>query len=320
MTQKMADLPASRLQFDQPPFTHKGVDCFGPFEVKQGRSLIKYYGVIFTCMTTRAVHLELADSLDTDSCINAIRRFICRRGPIKFMYSDQGSNFKSSNKELSQELQRLNQAKLDHYLVQRGITWNFNPASASHFGGVWERLIRSTKRVLYGLLKEQTIKLNKDGLSTLFCEVENILNSRPISKASSDQNDKQVLTPNHVLLFKGPETGPLGLFSKTDIYVKRRWRQVQYLSNLFWNRWVKEYLACLQERQKWLRPQRNVCVGDLVLIVDNAPRNTWVFAKVLEVIKDSKGLARSVKVKPQTGVLERPIHKLCLVLESDVDK
>ena len=75
----MADLPQERVLPDDPPFTRVGVDYFGPLEVKRGRSLIKRYGVIFTCLAVRAVHIELASSLDTDSCINALRRFIARR-------------------------------------------------------------------------------------------------------------------------------------------------------------------------------------------------------------------------------------------------
>ncbi len=90
---KMADLPRDRLLPDNPPFTHTGVDYFGPFLIKRGRSLIKRYGVLFTYLTVRAVHIEVANSLDTSSCINAIRRLICRRGQVSTIRSDNGTNF-----------------------------------------------------------------------------------------------------------------------------------------------------------------------------------------------------------------------------------
>lgn len=87
MAQKMADLPIERITPDLPPFSNVGVDYFGPVEVRRGRSLVKRYGVIFTCTACRAVHLEVAYSLDTDSCINALRRFVCRRGQVTHMRS-----------------------------------------------------------------------------------------------------------------------------------------------------------------------------------------------------------------------------------------
>ncbi|XP_066302751.1 uncharacterized protein [Branchiostoma lanceolatum] len=98
--QKMADLPSFRVTPEDPPFTNVGVDYFGPFEVKRGSSIVKRYGVIFTCTTTRAVHLEKAESLDTDSCINALRRFIARRGQVRMIISDNGTNLVGAKSEL----------------------------------------------------------------------------------------------------------------------------------------------------------------------------------------------------------------------------
>ena len=95
----MADLPLDRIIPDQPPFTYVGVDFFGPFEVKRGRSHVKRYGVLFTCLTTRAVHIEIAHSLDTDSCVNALCRFTCRGGQVKIMRSDNGTNFVAAERD-----------------------------------------------------------------------------------------------------------------------------------------------------------------------------------------------------------------------------
>ena len=315
--QKMADLPVDRIVSGEPPFSRVGTDYFGPFQVKRGRSTVKRYGVIFTCLTTRAVHLEMASSLDTDSCINAIRRFIARRGPVKVMWSDNGTNLVGAERELRQEIDRWNQSKIHSSLLQRGIDWHFNPPSGSHFGGIWERMIRSVRKVLFGLLQQQVVRLDDESLSTLFCEVESVLNSRPITKMSEDSDDLEAITPNHLLLLRSGSKVPCGLYSKDDNYARRRWRQIQYLANVFWVRWSREYLVTLQERQKWRQPRVNVAVNDVVLIMDSSPRSSWALGRVLRVISDKKGLVRMVEVKTASSVLCRPIHKLCLLLEAD---
>lgn len=173
---------------------------FGPIDVKSGRTCVKRYGVIFTCMASRAVHLEVASSLDTDSCINALRRFICRRGQVSHMRSDNGTNFTSSEKELRRALGELNQHKITKVLAHKGIKWSFNPPTASHHGGAWERIIRMVRVVLSSILNQQT--LDDEGLHTVLCEAEAILNDRPITKVSEYPNDLEALTPNHLLTMK----------------------------------------------------------------------------------------------------------------------
>lgn len=314
--QLMADLPECRVLPDDPPFTRVGVDYFGPFLVKRARGQIKRYGVIFTCLAVRAVHLEVASSLDTDACLNAIRRFLARRGQVKEMYSDNGTNFHSADSELKKSMKEWNTSRIAKHLQQKGIHWRFNPPAGSHHGGSWERLIRSVRKVLNFTVKEQV--LDEEGLHTLLCEAEAVINSRPITKASSDFNDLEALTPNHLLLLKVEPELPPGVFNKDDQYANRRWRQVQYLADIFWKRWCREYLTQLQERQRWSAPGRNFCVGDVVLIVDEtSPRNSWPLGKILETFPDSRGFVRQVKVKTKTNELCRPITKLCLLQETE---
>ena len=181
---------------------------------------MKRYGVIFTCMASRAVHLEVSNTLDTDSFINVLRRFIARRGEIKALHSDNGTNFVESNKELKLALQEMDQRAISSDLRCRSIDWIFNPPSASHMGGVWERVIRTVRKVLNGLLQEHGSRL-------------------------------EPLTPNHILTGKSCVTiAPPGVFQKEDLYTRRRWRRTQYLANLFWTRWRNEYLLLQQQRQK----------------------------------------------------------------------
>ncbi|XP_041918191.1 uncharacterized protein LOC121682205 isoform X4 [Alosa sapidissima] len=314
--QKMADLPRERLVMDLPPFSNIGLDYFGPLEVRRGRSTVKRYGVIFTCMTSRAIHLEVAYSLDTHSCINAIRRFLCRRGQAQHIRSDHGTNLVGAERELREALRTLDQRKIHQALMKEGVHWSFNPPTASHHGGFWERLIRMVRHILCSVCKQQT--LDDEGLSTVFCEVEAILNSRPITKVSDDPHDLEALTPNHILLLRTNPLLPPGVFSRSDLYHRRRWRQVQYIAELFWKRWLLEYLPLLQERQKWSRVKRNFITGDIVLIADNsAPRNSWLLGRILEAKPDTRGHVRVVKLQTKSNVLERPVSKVCLLLEGD---
>ncbi|KAI2647244.1 putative ABC transporter ATP-binding protein YnjD [Labeo rohita] len=312
----MADLPHNRITPDEPPFSRVGLDCFGPFEVKRGRTVIKRYGLIFTCLAIRAIHLEVLSSLDTDSFINGFRRFIARRGQVLEIRSDNGTNFVGAERELRQATENLNHNLINDVLLRKGVKWVFNPPAASHHGGSWERLIRSVRRVLNSVCKTQI--LDEESLATVFCEVEAIVNSRPITKASTDPQDLEALTPNHLLLLKSRPLLPPGLFKEEDVYSRRRWRQVQYMSDLFWKRWVKEYLPGLQERQKWNSVKRNFVSGDLVVLVDDmAPRNTWITGRIVDTVLDKNGLVRSVRIKTKTSYLNRPITKVCLLREAE---
>ena len=168
---------ASRLQAFTPPFHNTGVEYFGPMYVKEKRSTVKRYGCLFTCLVTRAVHLEIAHSMDRDSFIMALRRMIGRRGRPKYIYSDNVTNFVGTERELKDSLNRLDQATITDTLSQESTQCIFSPPSAPHFGGVWERLVRSAKRALKVTLNGQ-----------LMVEVESLLNGRPLTHVSVDPN------------------------------------------------------------------------------------------------------------------------------------
>ena len=318
--QKMADLPSSRLHADEPPFTRTGMDYFGPFQIKQGRTTRKRYGVIFTCLASRAVHLEVAANMDTSSCVNALRRFTSRRGPVKEIISDNGTNLVGANRDLEQSLQDLDQDTIQRFTTNQGITWNFNPPAASHQGGIWERQIRTVRKIMNAILHEQYLKTcqGEEELHTLMCEIEYIMNSRPLTRVSCDPGDLNVITPNDLLLWKSHVTMPPGSFNEKDVYARRRWRQIQYLAEIFWKRWTREYLPMLQMRQKWMQPTRNLKVGDIVLVVDNqAPRNSWLMGKVEQINIGNQGLVRSAMIKTKSSMLTRPVTKLCMLLEQE---
>ena len=310
-SQKMADLPRERLEANKPPFSYIGIDCFGPFTVKCRRSQVKRYGCLLTCFTTRAVHLEVLESLETQAFLNGFRRFVARRGSPLKVWTDRGTNFIGANAELKRGLKELDESALQSYGVQREIEWNFNPPMSSNMGGVWERCIRTVRKVIAGIMKDT--HLSDDSLHTLFCEVESIVNSRPITKVSDSLNDMSALTPNHLLLLRQGPVPPPGVFSSTDAY-RRRWKHVQFLVSQFWKKWLNEYLPELQRRQKWQNQTRNLQIGDVVLIVgENTPRSVWPLALVVKVHESKDGLVRSADVRTRTTVLTRPITKLVLL-------
>ena len=176
--QKIADLPSSRLM-EVLPFTYCGVDMFGPFIIKQRRSEVKRYGAMFYCMNSRAVHIEVTHSLDTDLPIQALRRMIPRRGNIRAIYSDNGSNFIGAENEFKRAFEEMDDKKIQVFMQEFGgewIKWKRNPPLASHVGGVWERQIRSARRILFSLLQTHGKAFDEEPLLTLMVETEGILN------------------------------------------------------------------------------------------------------------------------------------------------
>ena len=333
--QKMADLPEDRLE-PAPPFTLSAVDYFGPWYVKEGRKELKRYGVLLTCLSSRAIHLEVSNSLATDSFLNAYRRFVGRRGPVRQLRSDQGTNFIGAMNELQQAVKELNHERIREELLLNNCDWiEFKPnvPHASHMGGVWERQIRSVRNVLASLLESHGTQLDDESLRTFMVEAEAIVNCRPlaVNTINSSQNPEP-LTPNHLLTMKSKVImPPPGDFQRADLYLSKRWRRVQYLANEFWNRWKKEFLQSLQPRQKWIAVRRNLQVNDVVIVMDESlPRNRWKLARVHETFPNDDGLVRKVKMaiateslddsgrptKP-TVYLERPVQKVVLVLPSD---
>nr|XP_021322660.1 uncharacterized protein LOC108179640 [Danio rerio] len=324
--QKMADLPEERTE-TSPPFTCCGIDCFGPFIVKEGRKELKRYGLLFTCLCSRAVHIETLDDLTTDAFINALRVFVAIRGPVRQIRCDQGTNFMGARREFSDLLRGMDQERV------RAIGCEFvvNVPSASHMGGVWERQIRTIRSILNAMLDGSACRLDSTTLRTFLYETMAIINSRPLSvEHLHDPTGPEPLTPNHILTMKSSViVPPPGNFDKQDLYLRKRWKRVQFLANEFWQRWKREYLLNLQLRQKWQRTSRNSQVNDIVILQDeSAQRNEWKLARVVETYSSADGIVRKLKLllsdttlvkgKPHSRsvYLERPVHKVVTLIEA----
>ncbi|XP_055997867.1 uncharacterized protein LOC130047266 [Ostrea edulis] len=236
--QKMADLPVDRLT-PGPPFSSVGLDVFGPWPVltrktRGGSAQSKRWAVLVTCLTTRAVHIEVIEDMSSSCFINALRRFVALHGPVKLIRSDKGTNFIGAVNDLHVNAINVEDNEVQTYLKNNRATWLFNAPHASHMGGVWERAIGSARRILDSMLLQEVPKeLTHEVLVTLMAEVCAILNSRPITALDADPSSPMVLSPNILLTQK---QGEIGTFSDhlsiKDMY-SASWKHVQVLSDMF---------------------------------------------------------------------------------------
>ncbi|KAL0819308.1 hypothetical protein ABMA28_007441 [Loxostege sticticalis] len=236
---RTGDLPIQRLAHHRRPFTFTGVDYFGPVQTTIGRKREKRYVALFTCMTSRAIHLELVHSLSADSAIMCIRRFIARRGTPDTIYSDNGTAFVGANRLLRE----FYDSKVQDFSANLGIQWSFIPAAAPFFGGCWERLIRNVKVALGATLKERAPK--EEVLITLLLEAESLVNSRPLSHVSVDSDDQESLTPFHFLIGSSSNQRLPTSLDDRDLFGRQDWKKALRLADHFWSRWVKEVLPLL---------------------------------------------------------------------------
>lgn len=268
--------------------------------------------------------MEVIEEMSASSCINALRRFISIRGPVRQLRSDRGTNFVGAASQLKLVMDGDGKGSVQDYLLTQKCTWVFNPPHASNMGGSWERMIGTARRILDSmLLQTGRAKVTHEILCTLMAEVTAIINSRPLIPVSADPEAPLILTPSMLLTQKiGTSPTPPGNFSDANP-LHTQWKRVQALAETFWARWRREYLSTLQSRQKWHTKRSNLKEGDVVLLKDKqARRNEWPMGRVVKVYQSNDGLVRKVDVKvashlPAKTYL-RPVSELVLLLGSEV--
>lgn len=314
---QMAKLPEARLAAFCRPFTYTGVDYFGPIMVTVGRHTEKRYGALFTCLTVRAVHIEVVNSLNISSCIIAIRNFMCRRGTPREFFSDNGTNFVSAEKEIREAVKEVDTNELIRVFTTATTKWTFIPPSSPHMGGAWERLVRSVKNVFYNISHTRTP--NDELLRGMLAEVENIINSRPLVYVPIEHENAEAITPNHLLVYSSNGMKPLATYDDSGIALKHNWLTSQQYADTFWRKWVKEYLPSLTLRTKWHEKTKPLQVGDLVIVVDpSSPRNVWPRGKIMETTVASDGQVRKAKILTTTGIIVRPAARLAVLDVSSI--
>ena len=308
----MAPLPGLRVNSPLKAFWNNGVDFAGPFLTLKGRGQArnKRWMCLFTCLYTRAVHLEIAYGMDTDNFLLCLNNFIARRGKIAYLWSDRGTNFRGAQTEIRRLIEQLSQTEQQEHLATKGIEFKFNTAFSPHQGGVWESMVKSCKRALFNVLKNQDF--TDAMLIAALTQAENIVNSRPLGYQSTDPNDHRVITPNMLLTSRLDGYQMPNSVDNTDFNPRLRWRAVQKALQHVWKRFLREIIPNLGIRQKWTRDGRNYEVGDEVLIMDpSLPRYKWIIGRISQVYPGRDNIVRVVDVKLESGeVLNKTVHRL----------
>ncbi|XP_055633370.1 uncharacterized protein LOC129773750 [Toxorhynchites rutilus septentrionalis] len=312
MPPSMGPLPKARVAAFVRPFSYVGVDFFGPFLVLVGRHHEKCWGMIVTCLTVRAIHIELAASLTTSSCIIALRNCFARRGTPVEIRSDCGTNFVGADKELKAAVANLDRDKLVTEFTTPTTSWVFNPPASPHMGGCWERLIQSIKKILV-VVKPQRVT-TEEVLRSYLIQVENIVNSRPLTHVPVDSCSSPALTPNHFLVGSSNGSKPLVPYKDCPLALQRSWKSSDALANRFWQRWITEYLPTITRRTKWFNQVKPIAVGDVVIVVDpDLARSCWPKGRVVSVTTSSDGQVRSAVMQTASGLYNRPAVKLAVL-------
>lgn len=324
--QLMSDLPEPRVTPSR-PFTHTGVDFTGQVEVKanKGRGIktTKGYIAVFICLSTKAIHLELVSDLSSSTFLAAFKRLCARRGTPTHVYSDNGTNFvgaaKILNKEYKEAMQHYLTTDLLNNVATMGVQWTFTAPSWPTANGLWEAGVKSMKYHLKRVLGEQ--KLTFEEFTTLLTQIEACLNSRPLMPLTDNIEDLEYISPGHFLvggpLLHAPESPEINTRS-----IRTKWQLIQHMLQGFWSLWSKEYLHTLQTRPKWRQQQKNLQIGNMVLVKDdNIPAAKWILGRVIQTHPGSDGLVRVVSLKTKNGTFKRPVTKLSLLpIETDDEK
>lgn len=328
--QTMGELPEERLK-PSPPFYNTSVDLFGPMYVKdvvKKRTQLKVYGVLFNCLASRAVYIDLAEGYDTSSFLKVFRRFVALRGFPKIVYSDRGTQLVGANKQLDSMLYSGDEmvSELWKFSVKGGTVWKFTKSANSPWqNGCAEALIKSVKRCIQISVGENVLSYGE--LQTVMFEIANLINERPIGmKPGCDIDRGSYLSPNDLLLGRSRADAPQGAWD-LDSKFSQRYVYLSKVVDCFWRKWIRDYFPTLMVRSKWHTDKRNLQKGDVVLIQDtNALKGNWRLGEVEETRPGVDGKVRNVSVRykvSQPGkkyvgqrdiTVDRPAQRIVVIL------
>ena len=276
------------------------LDLFGPFLVKdtvKRRVTRKVYGVIFNCMVSRAIHLEIAEGYDTQSFLVCFKRFVSIRGFPRVIHSDNGTQLVAANKELQKMTKEWNLSEIFNFGTKQGLVWSFNKSADAPFqNGCSESLIRLVKRGI--MISVGNNILSYSELLSAFYEIANLLNERPIGiKPGNDISLGSYLCPNDLILGRNNVRVPHEVFDESSNALKR-YQFINQIVDSFWRKWQRDFFPTLLVRQKWHVNTRNVKVGDIVLVQDkNALKGVWKLAQIIKTSYGSDNMVRNVTLR-----------------------
>ena len=327
--QVMGKLPEERLKPAPPRYT-TAIDLFDPYTIKdevKKRTRSKVYGVLFNCLTTRAVRVDLAPDYSADKFLMVFGRFVSIRGYPSKMYSNNGPQLVASSKELSNMTKEWDWDKLKAFGTIEGFEWNFTPADAPWQNGVSEALIKSIKKTLTVSINENILTFSE--LQTVMFEAGNLVNERPIGRHPTSPDEGTYICPNDLLLGRCTSRVPSGPF-KQSANLRQIFEFVQNIIDAFWKKWTRDFFPNLIIRQKWHSEHRNLVQGDFLLIQDsNLVRGQWKLGKVSKTYQGNDRKVRKVEVQyknlnPKEPVtkykgkgyvtVERPVHRLIVLI------
>lgn len=300
------------------PFEVTGVDYTGPIILTKtvDKVPIKVYICLFTCATTRAVHLEVATDMSAETFIKLFRRFAARRACPRLMISDNATNFVAGAAYISKI---FDQPEVQQMLNQRRCRWRYIPPKSPWHGGFYERMIGIVKRCLRKTLHRQRIDLEE--FRTVVTEIENRVNNRPLTYVTDDLDNLEVLSPSHLL--HGRRLEPVPPMNDKEIIedptyfepeqLRRKFKHLNKVIERWEKIWREDYLTSLREHfygagvpenHKSLRP------GDIVIIDNDGPRSQWPLGKIVTIYPDANGIIRTVDVLSKGVVNKRTINKL----------
>ena len=320
----MPPWPSKRVTAS-PPFTFTGLDYFGPLYTREDGAIFKRWICLFTCLSIRAIHLEVVNDLSADQFLLSFRRFVARRGKPAEVVSDNAKQFKLAKSVLERLwLETVTSDSLQSYVASQGIRWNFIVNFAPWMGGFYERLVGLVKLSLKKSLGKACLTIFQ--LQTVAAEIESVINSRPLIYIESEIDTGVALTPAHFLMMN-PKTGVPVLEEDTYLdfvepislkeHLLEKWKLSQQSINNFWRVWVNDYLLSLRERyQRALKQGRGTVKefaksGTVVLLEDKLPRGSWRMGIITELIPGQDGQIRTAKLRLSSGtIVKRTLNRL----------
>ena len=298
LSQKMGHLPVQR-SLPSPAFTYTMVDYFGPYGVRgevQKRITGKAWGVIFTCLTSRAVFIEAVYDYGTDAFMAALTKFASVRGYPSIMFSDPGSNLECASKELQNQWELMwseSAETITSTSAEKGLEWKFSPPDSPWRNGAVESMVKICKKAIRFSMNEQ--RLSPSEFSCVLYEVANLMNERPLGTIPGSDSEISILTPNSLLMGRSTARNPGGWQPSTGQL--ERYRLIQQIVKCFWSQWIKTVAPSLIRDPKWQNERENLKPGDVVLIFEDSPiKGDYRLARVKEVYPDAKGLVRKALV------------------------